>query len=98
MSDFEYYAAVRRDAVVDFFNETIGCRPCHLCGTGELLILGDEHGLVTVNHTVNVFDPTADNGKSGGTFSSYIVLCENCACQQFVNVKKLEENMAKKKK
>lgn len=98
MSDFEYYACTKRDEVIDFFNQTIGCRPCHLCGTGELLILGDEHGLITIDHDVNVFNPEANNQKESGVFSSYVVMCENCGCQQFINVKKLEESMNRKAK
>lgn len=98
MSDFEHYTHAKRDEVLEFFNEHIGHKPCHLCGAGELRILGDEHGLITIDHEVNVYNPLATDNKETGMFSSYVVLCENCGGQQFINVKKLEESMNRKAK
>ncbi|MCW3171249.1 hypothetical protein [Shewanella subflava] len=97
VSDFEYYAHVQKDDVVSFFNLTIGNKPCHLCGAGELQILGDQYGLITVNSEVNVFSPSAAQQMDNGTFSSYVVMCDYCGCQQFLNVKKLADTMSGKK-
>lgn len=98
MNDFELYTHIKRDEVVEYFNEHIGVNPCSLCGTGELLILGDETALITVDHEVSVFNPSANGGKDKGVFLSYVVMCENCGCQQFINAKKLAEIMHDKKK
>ncbi|WP_181879265.1 hypothetical protein [Shewanella morhuae] len=52
--------------------------------------------MITIDHDVNVFNPEANNQKEYGVFSSYVVMCENCGSQQFINVKKLEESMNRK--
>lgn len=98
MNDFELYAHIKRNEVVDYFYDNIAVNPCSLCGTGQLLILGDENALITVEHEVNVYNPSATGGKEHGTFFSYVVMCENCGHQQFLNAKKLEIIMDKKKK
>ena len=98
MNEFELYTQIKRDEVVEYFNEHIGVNPCSLCGTGELLILGNEEALVVIDHEVSVFNPKIVGDKEKGIFISYVVMCENCGNQQFLNAKKLEEIMDNKKK